>query len=140
MPPAEHSLTSLSATGETVHGPALFATTHWSVVLEAQGKSPTAQEALEKLCRTYWRPVYGLHQAARHSTRGGGRFHPGLFRAATGAPRFRCCPQGERTFAFLLAHISETFPRQRTAPCDDSETRQRATANSTGGLERDRGN
>jgi len=29
-----------------------FATTHWSVVIEAQGESPAAQEALEKLCRT----------------------------------------------------------------------------------------
>src|SRR5436309_2513136 len=35
-------------------------TTHWSVVLEAQGDSPAAQEALEKLCRTYWRPIYGF--------------------------------------------------------------------------------
>jgi len=59
VPPAEHSLTSLTATGETVNGPAVFATTHWSVVLEAQGESPAAQEALEKLCRTYWRPIYG---------------------------------------------------------------------------------
>ena len=39
-------------------GAVAFATTHWSVVLEAQGHSPAAQEALEKLCRTYWRPVY----------------------------------------------------------------------------------
>jgi RNA polymerase sigma factor (sigma-70 family) len=37
-----------------------FATTHWSVVLEAQGDSPAAKEALEKLCRTYWRPIYGF--------------------------------------------------------------------------------
>ena len=59
MPPAEDRATSLSATGETVHGPAVFATTHWSVVLEAQGESPAAQKALEKLCRTYWRPIYG---------------------------------------------------------------------------------
>src|SRR5436309_8853020 len=44
-----------------------FTTTHWSVVLEAQGQSPTAKEALEKLCRTYWRPVYGFirRQGAR---------------------------------------------------------------------------
>jgi len=35
------------------------ATTHWSVLIEAQGESPAAQEALEKLCRTYWRPIYG---------------------------------------------------------------------------------
>jgi RNA polymerase sigma-70 factor (ECF subfamily) len=39
---------------------ATFTTTHWSVVLEAQGESPAAQEALEKLCRTYWRPIYGF--------------------------------------------------------------------------------
>src|SRR5262249_7796136 len=41
-------------------GRALFTTTHWSVVLAAQGPSPAAEEALEKLCRTYWRPIYGF--------------------------------------------------------------------------------
>ena len=36
-----------------------FATTHWSVVLLAgQADSPQATEALEKLCRTYWYPLY----------------------------------------------------------------------------------
>ncbi len=29
-------------------------------MLEAQGESPVAQEALEKLCRTYWRPIYSF--------------------------------------------------------------------------------
>jgi RNA polymerase sigma factor (sigma-70 family) len=38
----------------------VFATTHWSVVLTAQGESPAAHEALEKLCRTYWRPLYAF--------------------------------------------------------------------------------
>ena len=42
------------------NGAVAFTTTHWSVVLEAQGDSPAAQEALEKLCRTYWRPIYGF--------------------------------------------------------------------------------
>jgi hypothetical protein len=42
------------------NGAAVFATTHWSVVLEAQGESPAAQDALEELCRTYWRPVYAF--------------------------------------------------------------------------------
>jgi RNA polymerase sigma factor (sigma-70 family) len=41
-------------------GAVAFTTTHWSVVLEAQGPTPAAQEALEKLCRTYWRPIYGF--------------------------------------------------------------------------------
>jgi RNA polymerase sigma factor (sigma-70 family) len=39
-----------------------FTTTHWSVVVEAQGESPAAQEALEKLCRIYWRPIYSFMQ------------------------------------------------------------------------------
>ena len=37
-----------------------FRTTHWSVVLEAQGSTPAAHAALEELCRTYWRPIYGF--------------------------------------------------------------------------------
>ena len=37
-----------------------FTTTQWSVVLEAQGDSPAAREALERLCRTYWRPIYSF--------------------------------------------------------------------------------
>ena len=41
-------------------GGAAFVTTHWSVVLTAQGRSPAADEALEKLCRTYWWPLYGF--------------------------------------------------------------------------------
>jgi RNA polymerase sigma factor (sigma-70 family) len=42
------------------NAPAAFTTTHWSVVLQAQGESPAAQEALEKLCRTYWRPIFAF--------------------------------------------------------------------------------
>ena len=57
----ENEVTPLTATGgNALHGPVAFTTTHWSVVLEAQGESPAAQEALEKLCRTYWRPIYGF--------------------------------------------------------------------------------
>jgi len=64
MPP-ENEVTLLSAIGGNAHqGPAAFTTTHWSVVLEAQGESPAAQEALEKLCRTYWRPIYGFVRRA----------------------------------------------------------------------------
>jgi DNA-directed RNA polymerase specialized sigma24 family protein len=36
-----------------------FATTHWSVVMLAGAPdSPRALEALEKLCRAYWLPLY----------------------------------------------------------------------------------
>jgi RNA polymerase sigma factor (sigma-70 family) len=41
-------------------GAVAFTTTQWSVVLTAQGQSPAADEALEKLCRLYWWPLYGF--------------------------------------------------------------------------------
>ena len=37
-----------------------FVTTHWSVVLAAQTQSPEADQALERLCRTYWSPIYSF--------------------------------------------------------------------------------
>ena len=40
-------------------GQAIFATTHWSVVLAAaKEETPEAAAALERLCRTYWYPLY----------------------------------------------------------------------------------
>jgi RNA polymerase sigma factor (sigma-70 family) len=59
--PTENDVTSLSPIGGNAqYGPTAFTTTHWSIVLEAQGESPAAQEALEKLCRIYWRPIYSF--------------------------------------------------------------------------------
>jgi DNA-directed RNA polymerase specialized sigma24 family protein len=58
--PADDQVTSLTATAENAYHGAAFTTTHWSLVLEAQGESPAAQEALEKLCRAYWRPIYSF--------------------------------------------------------------------------------
>jgi len=59
--PADDWVTSLTGVGGGAqNGAAAFTTTHWSVVLAAQGRSPAADEALEKLCRTYWWPLYGF--------------------------------------------------------------------------------
>ena len=45
--------------GSTCAQPDRFTTTHWSIVLSARDPaSPLATEALEKLCRTYWYPIY----------------------------------------------------------------------------------
>jgi RNA polymerase sigma factor (sigma-70 family) len=62
VPPVDDEVTSATAHAPEAagqHGIA-FTTTHWSVVLAAQDESPAAQLALEKLCRTYWRPIYGF--------------------------------------------------------------------------------
>jgi RNA polymerase sigma factor (sigma-70 family) len=58
--PADDQVTPPTEVGSAQDGAVAFATTHWSVVLEAQSESPAAQEALEKLCRTYWWPIYGF--------------------------------------------------------------------------------
>jgi DNA-directed RNA polymerase specialized sigma24 family protein len=62
--PADHQMTPLAGIGSSTSrsrgSVVAFTTTHWSVVLEAQGNSGAAREALEKLCRTYWRPVYSF--------------------------------------------------------------------------------
>jgi DNA-directed RNA polymerase specialized sigma24 family protein len=59
--PADDQVTSLPGLGSSAqNGPVAFTTTQWSVVLAAQGPTPAAQAALDKLCRTYWRPIYGF--------------------------------------------------------------------------------
>jgi RNA polymerase sigma factor (sigma-70 family) len=59
--PADDQVTSLTGvSGSAQDSRVAFNTTHWSVVLEAQAESPAAQEALEKLCRVYWRPIYSF--------------------------------------------------------------------------------
>jgi RNA polymerase sigma factor (sigma-70 family) len=46
----------------------VFVTTHWSVVVMAgQSDTPRAQAALERLCRTYWYPLYAYARRRGHS-------------------------------------------------------------------------
>jgi DNA-directed RNA polymerase specialized sigma24 family protein len=45
-----------------------FNSTHWSVVLSAGSEaSPASREALEKLCRAYWRPLQAFARRLGHS-------------------------------------------------------------------------
>ena len=60
MPPSEQP--SFAAAAQD------FATTHWSVVLlAAQEHSAESAAALEKLCRTYWYPLYAFVRRQGHS-------------------------------------------------------------------------
>jgi hypothetical protein len=61
---AKRPIGQLSQTGQ--NGTA-FVTTHWSIVLTARGESPEASEALEKLCRNYWWPIYGFVRRQGHT-------------------------------------------------------------------------
>jgi RNA polymerase sigma-70 factor (ECF subfamily) len=54
--------------GDPPGGTHVFATTHWSLVLAArEGDASGATEALEKLCRTYWYPLYAFVRRQGHS-------------------------------------------------------------------------
>jgi RNA polymerase sigma factor (sigma-70 family) len=57
-------MAGMEAAGQSA---ARFATTHWSMVAAAGGKSPQARQALAALCETYWYPVYAYfrRQAVR---------------------------------------------------------------------------
>jgi RNA polymerase sigma factor (sigma-70 family) len=48
---------------------AAFTPTHWSVVLAAAGRADSvhARDALEKLCRNYWLPIYVFVRRQGHS-------------------------------------------------------------------------
>jgi DNA-directed RNA polymerase specialized sigma24 family protein len=48
------------ASDQSLDPGAAFMTTDWSVVLSAQCISPAATEALERICRNYWRPLYAF--------------------------------------------------------------------------------
>src|SRR3989440_12075532 len=62
MSPDQHSTETHRET------PKSFTATHWSVVLTAgQSASPEADLALEKLCRSYWYPLYVYVRRQGHS-------------------------------------------------------------------------
>jgi RNA polymerase sigma factor (sigma-70 family) len=58
----------VSRAGDRIPAAPQFSTTHWSVVLAAGEKdSPRSAEALEKLCRTYWFPLYAYVRRKGHT-------------------------------------------------------------------------
>ena len=64
------SSTQTASSGTTGHESfqrRVFVTTHWSVVLTAGGDdTPNARNALEKLCRAYWFPIYAFVRRQGH--------------------------------------------------------------------------
>ena len=99
-------------------GAVAFATTHWSLVLEAQGESPVAQEALEKLCRIYWRPIYGFLRRQGVRQEEAEDLTQGFFALLLERRDLQHRPQGEGTIAFLSAHGGEALSGRRTPPRD----------------------
>src|SRR5437763_9641707 len=91
-----------------------FTTTHWSVVLEARGESPAAQEALENLCRTYWRPIYGFIRRQGNKPEEAKDLTQGFFALILERKDFQSVRQEKgRLRSFLLASLKHFMANER---------------------------
>ena len=114
MSVAPDNVTSLNATSPASVGPAAFTTTHWSVVLEARGESPAAQEALENLCRTYWRPIYSFVRREGVRPEEAKDVTQGFFALILERKDFHSVRQEKgRLLSFLLASLKHFMANER---------------------------
>src|SRR5947199_1689021 len=91
-----------------------FTTTHWSVVMEARGESPAAQEALENLCRTYWRPIYGFIRRQGNKPEEAKDLTQGFFALILERKDFQSVRQEKgRLRSFLLASLKHFMANER---------------------------
>jgi len=88
--------------------PAIFATTHWSVVLVAGGdSSPLVREALERLCQTYWFPLYAHVRSKGFSPEDAEDLTQEFFARFLASHALRTVSQERGRFrAFLLASLN----------------------------------
>ena len=124
--PPDDEVTSLTVVGGTLAGmpggSLLPRTGAWC--LEAQGESPAAQEALEKLCRTYWRPIYGFRSDDRELGRRTQKILPRVFLRLLLERKDLNTVRKEkgRLRSYLLTSV-KTFYGRRVAPCDGYQAR-----------------
>ena len=110
---------------DSAHAQGQFTTTHWSVVLAAgNSTAPTAQPALEQLCRAYWYPLYAFVRRRGYGPADAQDLTQGFFAYLLE----RCLvaqadPQAGRFRSFLLASLKHFLAHEH----------ERATALKRGG-------
>ncbi|MFN2540955.1 MAG: RNA polymerase sigma factor [Chthoniobacterales bacterium] len=103
----------MAANGEA-ESRGIFVTTHWSMVLAAQGRSPAAEAALENLCRTYWRPLYGFVRYEGYSPAEAEDVTQGFFALLLQRKDFQSVRQEKgRLRSFLLAALKNFMANER---------------------------
>ena len=101
---APHEVTSTTATVRAGHmvAPSLRPRTGaWCWKHKANRQRH--KKRLEKLCRTYWRPIFAFLRRQGHSAGRGRGHHSGFFCRAIGAQKSRGGAQGKGTTSFLSA-------------------------------------
>lgn len=93
----------------------MFATTHWSVVLDAGSSDTTrARKALEQLCQTYWFPVYAYIRRRGHSPHDAQDLTQGFFaRLLEGNWVVRADPERGRFRSYLLGALNHFLAKER---------------------------
>jgi len=96
------------------HRNGVFATTHWSVVLAARASTPEGAAALEKLCRTYWYPLYAYVRRRGFSEHDAQDLTQGFFAQLLDRQSMQGVTKDKGRFrSFLLASINYFIADQR---------------------------
>jgi RNA polymerase sigma factor (sigma-70 family) len=92
-----------------------FSTTHWSVILAAGASpSPGSQEALEKLCNTYWYPLYSYLRRRGYDAHQAQDCTQGFFAAVLQKRALaRVGPEHGKFRSFLLASLNHFVADER---------------------------
>jgi DNA-directed RNA polymerase specialized sigma24 family protein len=109
MPDATITASSPSAQG------GWFATTHWSIVLTARDPAcPQAADALEKLCRSYWYPLYAFVRRQGHDENSAKDLTQGFFARLLEKNYLAQVKQDKGKFrSFLLASLKHYMADER---------------------------
>jgi RNA polymerase sigma-70 factor (ECF subfamily) len=94
---------------------AWFTTTHWTMVLSARrSDSPQAAEALEKLCRTYWYPLYAYVRRRGHAPHDAQDLTQEFFARLLGNNYLGAVDREKGKFrSFLLASLNHFLSNER---------------------------
>lgn len=100
-----------------------FATTHWSVVVRAgDSRSPEADSAMERLCQTYWYPLYVFTRRKGYSHEDASDLTQGFFARFLEKDYLRSVDSGLGKFrTFLLTSMTHFLANE----WDRSQTQRR---------------
>lgn len=101
-------------TSDPGNGHGWFATTHWSVVLAAKQGDAAQADALEKLCRTYWPPLYAYIRREGHDASAAQDLTQEFFARLLARDYLQRLQREKGKFrSFLLAYLKNFLSEQR---------------------------
>ena len=83
------------------------------MVSAGRNDTPHARNALEKLCRAYWFPIYAFVRRQGHGPHDAQDLTQEFFARLLEKKSARRRGPGERPVSFVPAGVAETFSRQR---------------------------